>query len=432
MGAQSRLLPPSVPYRFFVAAVIFHVVAWALLAASAEDVADFSGGPGLVLSAVHALTLGVFMMTVMGASFQLLPVATGMSLAAAWPCRAASWLYIPGITALLYGFAVGEHALMVGGGVISIAAMIIFAALVGDVLRRSRGKLKLPLMYSWGGLVSLLALTALGFAMIADQEHGFLPGVVDLRLAHMVIAVYGFMGMTVAGYSHILVPMFALSQAPDEAQGVTTFIFHAAVLTLAAGAALADNHNTLLMAAVGAVAVSVLHIRTMNKTLKQGMRKKLGLSFILIKGAWGFLPLSLVVGAAACSGLLGAGGVVLFVFLALFGWLLTFMLGVLQRIIPFLAAMNAGREGGTPPRLSDLADETPLKTHAVCHFSALALVSWGIVSGHSGTVLAGGLIGLIGSLAYLWFTLDVLRRFRKFRSNRESINTKQQLNKGAI
>lgn len=432
MGAQSRLLPLSVPYRFFVAAVIFHVVAWALLAVSAGDVAGFSGGPGLVLSAVHALTLGVFTMTVMGASFQLLPVATGAPLMAVWPCKAASWLYIPGVMALLYGFAAGEYVPMVGGGAASIAAMLIFVVLAGDIFRRSKGKLKLLLMYGWGGLVSLLALTALGFAMIADQEHGFLPGGMDLRLAHVIIAVYGFMGMMAAGYGYILMPMFALSPAPDEAQGVTTFTFHAAVLVLAAGAILVDNHNALLMAAAAAVAVALLHIRTMNEILKQGMRKRLGLSFVLIKGAWVFLPLGLVAGVMSCSDILDAGGAPLFIFLTLFGWLLTFMLGVLQRIIPFLAAMNVAKEGGASPRLSELAGEMPLKVHAVCHFSALALVSLGIVSGSGGIVLAGGLAGLAGSLAYLWFTLDVLRRFGKFRTNRERIGTKQQLNKGII
>jgi len=432
MGAQSRLLPPSVPYRFFVTAVIFHVVAWALIAYSADSVVGFTGGSGPILSAVHALTLGVFIMTIMGASFQLLPVATGKALMAVWPCRVASWLYIPGVAALLYGFAAGEYVFMAVGGVMSVAAMIVFAALVGDVLRRSGSGLKLPVMYGWGGMASLFALTALGFAMIVDQKYGFLLADVDFRLAHMIIAVYGFMGMSAIGYSHILVPMFALSQAPDEAQGVINFTMHAAVLVLAVGAVSAGSHAALLMAAAGAVAVSGLYIRTMNQTLKQGMRKKLGLSFVLIRGAWGMLPLSLAVGAMACEGFFGAQGAVLFVFLALFGWLLTFLLGILQRIIPFLAAMNAGREDGTPPRLSDLADEAPLKIHAVCHFSALALVSWGIISDHGGIVMAGGIAGLGGSLAYLWFTLDVLRRFAKFRLKGGNVGTKQQLNKGTV
>ena len=64
-------------------------------------------------------------------------------------------------------------------------------------------------------------------------------------------------------------------------------------------------------------------------------------------------------------------------------------MGVLQRIIPFLAAMNANKEGHTPPRLSELAQETPLKIHAICHFTALALVSLGI----SYSTIYGSILG---------------------------------------
>lgn len=428
MGAQSRLLPPSVPYRFFAAAAVFHVAAWALMAAAANDVVGFDGGPGLVLSAVHALTLGVLAMTVMGASFQLLPVATGRTLMAVWPCRAAWWLYFPGVAVLVYGFVAGEHHFMAGGGALSILALIIFAVLVADVLRRTRGEMKLLVMHGWGALASLLGLMTLGFALIVNQEHGFLPVSMDLRLAHMILAVFGFMGMLATGYSHILVPMFALSSAPDEGQGAKIFVLFLAVLVLAVGAACFGQANLLSVAATVAVAVAGSHIWTMVQALKQGMRKNLGLSFVLVKTAWGLLLLGLVVGAMVSIGLLGDWGAVLFGFLVLFGWLLTFLLGILQRIIPFLAAMNASKEDRTPPRLSELSRETPLKIHAACHFTALALVSLGIVTGEEDIILVGGLAGLAGSLAFLWFTVDVLRRMRGFHPGGETMEVSQQLN----
>ena len=164
MGAQSRLLPVTIPYRFFVAASLFHVVAWGLLMAGADQVVDFSGGLGLPLAATHALTLGVLTMTAMGASFQLLPVATGQSLMALWPCRVASWMIIPGVSALIYGLATGEHHPLAAGGILSVLALILFAVLVGDVLRRTR-ELGLMAAYVWGAMASLLGLLALGFTV---------------------------------------------------------------------------------------------------------------------------------------------------------------------------------------------------------------------------------------------------------------------------
>ncbi|MDP6109257.1 MAG: hypothetical protein QGF71_04175, partial [Rhodospirillales bacterium] len=56
MGAQLRLLPPSLPFRFFLAAAVFHFFFWVTIGFSYEDVAGFTGGPGPILSAIHVLT----------------------------------------------------------------------------------------------------------------------------------------------------------------------------------------------------------------------------------------------------------------------------------------------------------------------------------------------------------------------------------------
>ena len=74
-GAKSRLLPASIPFRFFAAASVFHVALWAVLLAAGEHLPGFRGGPGPVLAALHLLTLGVLTTTAIGASVQLLPVA---------------------------------------------------------------------------------------------------------------------------------------------------------------------------------------------------------------------------------------------------------------------------------------------------------------------------------------------------------------------
>ena len=56
-GAKSRLLPASIPFRFFAAAAAFHVAMWVLLLAASEHLPSFRGGPGPVLAALHLLTL---------------------------------------------------------------------------------------------------------------------------------------------------------------------------------------------------------------------------------------------------------------------------------------------------------------------------------------------------------------------------------------
>jgi hypothetical protein len=45
-GARSRLLPASLPFRYFAAAAGFHVLAWLVLLIAADELTAFTGGPG--------------------------------------------------------------------------------------------------------------------------------------------------------------------------------------------------------------------------------------------------------------------------------------------------------------------------------------------------------------------------------------------------
>jgi hypothetical protein len=85
------------------------------------------------------------------------------------------------------------------------------------------------------------------------------------------------------------------------------------------------------------------------------------------------------------------------------GWLLTFVLGILQRIVPFLAAMHAGRGRRRPPTPSSLTDERSLSIHARLHVAALALLALAIVLDHGGLALAAAAAGSIGAVAYAVF-----------------------------
>jgi hypothetical protein len=117
VGAQARLLDPTIPYRYFAAALAFHVLLWALIAIFPASVAVFAGGSGPALAALHSLTLGVLTATAMGAAFQMLPVATGTPLRSTRAARVASWFFVPGTGVLIWGMALGEYLPMALGGI---------------------------------------------------------------------------------------------------------------------------------------------------------------------------------------------------------------------------------------------------------------------------------------------------------------------------
>lgn len=411
-GARNRLLPASVPFRYFFAAVVFHVLAWIVLLAGAGELPGYAGGPGLVLAALHLLTLGVLTMTAMGAAFQLLPVATRQPLVRVWPARAAFWLFAPGTLLLAWGMASAVPELLMSGGAAVLAGLAIFAVLTADNLRRAAS---LPVV-AWHGRAALAALLGLGVAgglLLADFTGGFLPDRPAVAAVHMVLAVFGFMGLFAFGFSHVLVPMFALSRSLPRYPGWAGLVLSAGAVILGVAALLLDNALLSWLTLAAGLSGAGLYLWLMHAALKNRMRKRLGLSFVLIRASWGMLAAALLLLAVIWSGVPVPGGAVLFVFLAVAGWLLTFLLGVLQRIMPFLASMHAAGRGGMPPLLSELTAETPLRVHALCHGVALAAIAAGIVLDLPLLVRAGAAAGLGGAVSFAVFAAFVLLKLRR-------------------
>jgi len=413
MGAQSRLLPPLLPFSFMAAGVVFHIAVWAALAWAADDVPSYAGGPGPVLAAIHVLTLGVLALTAMGAALQLLPVATGIAHQSLTSPRLAWWLMVAGSITLIAGFFHADIPVMMAGAVAVAVALLLFAVVVADILRRAT-TLRLAVAFIWVALLSLIALIALGLALIADFELGFFADHRSIGVLHMVWAAYGFMGMLALGISNILVPMFALSPSPPPRNGWVSFGAAAAALLLAGAGLMADSPAVLLFAVGAGLIAASFHLWTMIWSLANGMRKKLGLSFMMIKLAWAMFVLGLVLAGALILGWLGPQGAALFGFAVLYGWLLTFLTGILQRIIPFLAAMNMSKRSVKPPRLSELAAEWPLRVHAVCHVAALGLGLAGIMLDISGLIFIGAGLGVVGALCFAGFTLGVARSYLRY------------------
>ncbi len=408
-GARSRLLPPSIPFRFFVAAAAFHVLAWAVLLSAGDELADFAGGVGPPLAAVHLLTLGVLTMTAVGAAFQLLPVATSQPLVALWPTRVVSWIYVPGVVAIASGMAAGNHHWLTAGGLATTLGLVVWAVVVADNLRRARG-MPLVVSHAWTAVASLLVLVVLAIVIIANQEHGFLDDPLKAAALHMIFAAYGFMTMLAVGFSHLLVPMLALAPVPPIRPGFAVLIAAWAAILLAVLGIWADSGAAVAGAGGVGVAAAAGYVWAMAAALRRRMRKRLDSAFALMAVAWAFLILSPALGAAAGLGYLGERGAALFGYALLVGWLLSFVLAILQRIAPFLASMHASRANRPPALVSALTPRAPLRVHLYCHLAALAAVGAGIAAGQELLIRGGALVGTVGALAFGWFLVAVVVR----------------------
>ncbi|MDT3677458.1 MAG: hypothetical protein ROZ64_01300 [Burkholderiaceae bacterium] len=412
-GATSRLLPPSIPLRYFGAAAVFHLAAWIALGAGAAGAPRFVGGLGWPLAALHLVTLGVLAMTAIGASLQLMPVATRQPVRSTRLPAAIWWVYTAGVAATTIGMGTGQPALLGAGAVAVVVGLLGYAALSARNFVGARGMAGI-VTHGWIALASLvvvvfsalsLALTYLGWPLI---ERG------SALALHVPLAAYGFMGMLALGLAYILVPMFALSAAPDEMQVRVSAGLAALALALAAAAAFVDAAgSTLRIAALVAAGAAVaLHLNLVLRALRTGMRRELGRSFRLVRIAWGLLVASLVLALAMVVfpdvPLLAT----LFGIVLVPGWLLTLVLGMMQRIVPFLASMHKAPGTKLPRTPSSLTADRPLAVHYACHLCALALLVAAAVVDSAWLALAASLVGTVGAASFLVFFVILVRRMR--------------------
>lgn len=412
MGAKDRLLPPSVPYRFFATAVVLHVAAWVFLLAGADTLPGFQGGLGPGLAGLHLLTLGVLAMTAMGAAFQMLPVATRRQLGPVWACRLTWWLYTPGVLILAAGMALEMSWPMHLGGCLVVAGLALFAVLVARNLMQV-SDLPGVTRHAWIALASLAGLAVLGLVLVVDVDNGFLARRGPIAAAHAVLAGYGFMGNLALGFSYVLVPMFVLSQGIPDAIGRRTAWLSGGALLLAAGGAVAGQGVIAALGGVVGLAAIFLHLHAVAEALRSRMRKRLETFFRLIKLAWVLLPVSVIAGLAVALGAAPELTAALWGWLLVVGWLLSFVTGILQRIMPFLASMHSGGNGGKPVLMSRLVAERPLTIHAALHVLAVALGAAGLLAAWAPLIQAAALAGLAGSVAFATSAALMLVRARE-------------------
>ena len=416
-SAKSRLLPASVPFRFFGAAVGFHVAAWMALAVGADDFVQHAGGPGWVLAALHLITLGVLATTAVGAALQLLPVATRQPVR--WPRAAAAlwWVLVPGIALLTLGMAAVRVPWMLAGAAAVLPALALAGVLLALNLRGARG---MPgvVLHGWGALLALAVLLATAVLLLAGWTGRAWTDRGTAHAWHVLAGPFGFMGLLALGLAYILVPMFALSDTPAERRQLASGGAALAALGLAGtAAALAGSDGlraTLRAAAWLSAAVAVgLHLHEMRRALAGGMRRELGGSFVLVRSGWAALGATLLL-AAVVLAFPGAGVATrLLGLLAIGGWLLGFLLGMLQRILPFLASMHAAPGRRRAPTPSAFSDERALALHRHAHGLALLLLVAAVPLHSPGLARAGALVGLVGALAYAVFFAALMRRWTR-------------------
>ena len=328
--------PLRLPGQHFAAAAAFLVLGGAGLIRAAPMAAGgaFSALP--VIAVVHLFTLGWITTSIMGALYQLLPVALGAPIRSETLGHASFYLYVPGVALMIGGLYLGRTLPAFAGAAASGAGLLLFLGNLAATLPAAERR-GLTWWCLVGAGVFLLTSLVLGVLLAANLRWGVLGGRFLVVGLHMHIAAGGWVLLTMIGVAHHLMPMFLLSHGVPELPGRL-----AAGLVATGAAVLALLHHAIpmswlpaagLLLAAGALAFLVqcgLHYRASRKPEIDPGMKLVAVALVLLAAAVALGPPAMIRGtaaprlAAAYTSILVVGGLGLFV------------AGHYYRILPFL------------------------------------------------------------------------------------------------
>jgi len=202
--------PISVPLRFFIAAPVFLALAALLLAMAGGNPFAELRAPALI-AATHHVTLGFMAMVMLGAIQQLLPVVIGSQMPAS---RLVAWLtflpLIAGTLSLSAGFMLGKAELLnLSWPLLGLAFLVFIAASLTSLARATaKNVTKTALLLS---ILSLAGAVTLGMLLAGGHANGLPLPYAKLAVAHISLALGGWVLLLIIGVSYQVVPMFQLT-----------------------------------------------------------------------------------------------------------------------------------------------------------------------------------------------------------------------------
>ncbi|NMF91233.1 hypothetical protein [Aromatoleum petrolei] len=403
----------STPLRFFLTAPLFGAAAGAALLA-APELLESRWTPG-ALAVTHLIAVG-FMLTVMlGALFQVLPVVAGAVIPRSGPVAKVVHLTMTfGALCLAWGLGRGSPAflapatVLLGGGL----ALFVVAAFLG--LRRIPVAQATP---------RDLRIALLGFAVAVALGITLalaLGGHLDLRLLtmlklHIGWALVGGAGVLLAAASWVVVPMFQIT--PNYPMPLTRF------WALGTGAVLLAWSTTVYgelgsaefaLSAVLAVLCVLFAVSTLNLQ-RQSRRTVPDMTTRAFQVGMGSFIAGLVCVLVAQQSdhqvwPLLAG------ILILHGGFVSVIIGMMYKIIPFLAWLHLTQDVGKAPNMKKLQPDSPIRRHLALHAVALAALLVAALVGNHWLIRIAGLL-VVAEFGFLLSNIvKVLGNYRRARA----------------
>lgn len=418
--------PPAGPPAWVPLAFLAQATAWLWLAALAATGIATDLAAGLMatprtFATTHLFTLGVLGAGTLGALHQFIPVVTGAGLrhprAAAW----AFWVHAAGVTTLVAAMWWWSPGAQLAAWGLLFLAVGLGSWNILPARRRARQNGYVA------GFVSL-AHSALGFGMlialvrIGDGMGWWTTWREGQLLAHFHLGWLGYGTLTIAGIGSKMLPAFlglaehADSQAAPPAYRRIGWLLSLGLVGLAIGApfrlAWLTWTGVVLLAAGVAIHLTVLlgYFQRRKPGPMDPAVAAIGAAVLCYAAAWGLGIVAVLVRPVPAR-LWTAYGLV-----AVAGWLVLMIVGVMHRIGPRLMSAFLARRGGglTIAQRGGQVLQVRLAWGSVTALAmGIAIMASGILAGSGAVARGGSVVYLIGATLLAAQTLRLLRMAAK-------------------
>lgn len=389
--------PASVPLAFLSAAGVGYVATGAAVAFAADRLAATPTHSGAV-SAVHVGLLAFLTTAVLGAVHQFGPVVAQRRMRSTSAARVTLALLVGAVWLLPTGFAHGPEDLIVAGGLMGLAAVLLAIWNLWPALASPDGGV--PLVALRLALGYLLVTVCFGVVYAFDRQTGWFPLLPHRTLAHAHLGLVGWMGLAYVGVAEKLWPMFLLAHRPSQRSGSWAVgLVGSGTAVLAAGILFALPP----VAVVGGAVVSagmVAHLVSLASCVRH-RRRPLELLHAYLFASAAFLVAAIVLGAVGAladvatsirTHLLAAEVA------SLAAWLAIAVVGHLHKIVPFITYTALRARGvrqnasGGPLMFGDLFDRRAGWVSLVGVVSGFTTLVVGLALGEANVIAAAGAI----------------------------------------
>lgn len=417
--------PFAAPLRFFLGGPLFAAAAGILLLVEGEALFASRWMPA-ALAATHLVTIGFMLQIMLGALIQILPVVAGANLGR--PLLVARVVHgglVVGVFALAAGFLLSRPGLLQFAAGLLAATALLFLAAAGRALfgvpstSPTIHGLKLALV-GLAGVVGLGVLLALGLA------NGWPLPLAALTDLHAGWGLGAWAGILLAAIAYVVVPMFQLTPGYPASAG---WRFPVLILALLALWSLALATRTVWLAQLAQLGVALVGAAFAALTLRlQGQRRRARADatyrywqFGLAAAIVAFAMLSTAALRPAITD--AAAWTPVFGILLVVGGFMSFIAGMLYKIVPFLAWMhlqNSGQARVPAPPMNKLLAERPAEQQMLTHAAACLLLSGAAIW----PAALARPAGLAFALANAWLFWNLFGAFRRYRLHLQEIQVR--------